>query len=166
MYLSNKLGVSVEGGRKWEAVIDFCCFQAKQARSVNEALNKLVNVYIMVSTDSIYDVCDLRGHSGLITEDLDSRPESRESYSRLKRDEQYGHDKLKCEEFLKYYIQRDEFPFIILRLPDILGPYEETGRFWAYVKWVEQMNQRPLEEVVLFYPSQSNNRIHSQVQNP
>ncbi len=78
MYLSNKLGVSVKSGRKWEAVIDFCCFQAKQVRSVNEALNKLVNVYIMISTDSIYDVCDLHGHSDLITEDLDSRPEIRE----------------------------------------------------------------------------------------
>lgn len=51
-YLTNKLG-----GRKWEAVIDFSAFKSNHVKRVYHALQGLVNLYVLISTDSIYDVC-------------------------------------------------------------------------------------------------------------
>ena len=47
-----------------------------------------------------------------------------------------GHSKLEAEEVL--YNQRLEggFPFVILRLPDIVGPRDTTSRWWLYHLWV------------------------------
>lgn len=39
-------------------MVDFSCFKAKQVRSVYEPLKGLVNLYILISTDSVYDVCE------------------------------------------------------------------------------------------------------------
>lgn len=74
-YLSKKLGVG-EGGRKWEAVIDFCAFYAKHVRGVHQALANLVNLYVLISTDSIYDVCDreIRKNDEAMVEEMDVRP--------------------------------------------------------------------------------------------
>ena len=60
------------------------------------------------------------------------RPISKELYKKYKREEDYGHDKLKCEEYLK---QLQAFKYIILRLSDVIGPYDDSGRFWGYIKW-------------------------------
>ncbi len=68
-----------------------------------ESISNFIGLYIFISTDSIYDVCDLelRGNSGLINETMAVRPISKELYKKYKREEDYGHDKLKCEEYLK-----------------------------------------------------------------
>jgi nucleoside-diphosphate-sugar epimerase len=86
--------------------------------------------YILISTDSVYDVCV--PHEGPMTEDMSVRDMAK--YDVLKKEEEYGHDKLKCEECLSLY--GPEFPYVILRFPDIIGAYDDTGRFWAYVKWI------------------------------
>jgi UDP-glucose 4-epimerase len=57
-YLSKKLGVGVNN-RKWEAVIDFSAFYSNQVKSVYSALRGLCNLYVFISTDSIYDVCKI-----------------------------------------------------------------------------------------------------------
>lgn len=75
-YLNNKLGVGVNE-RKWEVVIDFSAFYSNQVRSVYAALRGLCNLYIFISTDSIYDVCKVK--SSPITEDEDRRKELTDS---------------------------------------------------------------------------------------
>jgi len=36
-----------------------------------------------------------------------------------------------------------------LSLPDVLGPYDDTGRFWAYVEWIANSEEFPVELVNL-----------------
>lgn len=31
-----------------------------------------------------------------------------------------------------------------LRLPDVIGPYDSTCRFWAYVMWISDMKKKPI----------------------
>ena len=49
--------------------------------------------------------------------------------------EEYGNDKLRCEEYLKSH--NFDIKYICLRLPDVIGPYDRSGRFWAYMKWIK-----------------------------
>ena len=129
--------------RKWDVVIDFCAFYAKNVKGVYDALTNMVNLYILISTDSIYDVCDRSiRNQALVEEHMDVRPTDDSLYEQYKEEEDYGHDKLKCEEFLKYNA-KNEFPWVALRLPDVIGPYDDTGRFWAYIKWIQ--SEHPLE---------------------
>jgi len=44
---------------------------------------------------------------------------------------------LKCEEFLKNFADKSKIPYIVLRLPDVIGPFDDTSRFWALMKWIE-----------------------------
>lgn len=55
---------------------------------------------------------------------------------------------MKCEEYLKFQIRnKADLPYICLRLPDVIGPYDDTGRFWAYIKWIQSRDKYNLEEV-------------------
>ena len=58
-----------------------------------------------------------------------------------------GHFKLEAEEVL--YNQRLEggFPFVILRLPDIVGPRDTTSRWWLYHLWVRLSGADPTRPV-------------------
>lgn len=44
----------------------------------------------------------------------------------------YGFEKLQCEYVLKKYCG-DGRRYLILRLPDVIGPYDESDRFWVVV---------------------------------
>ena len=56
-----------------------------------------------------------------------------------------------CEEYLYEEVKdkNKNFPFIILRLPDVIGPFDDTGRFWSYVKWVTEQKYSPVIIVIL-----------------
>lgn len=41
-----------------------------------------------------------------------------------------------CEEYMQNEIDKSQFPFIILRFADVIGPYDDSGRFWSYIKWM------------------------------
>ena len=36
-------------------------------------------------------------------------------------------------------------PYVCLRLPDVIGPYDSTYRYWAYHRWIRAMPDTPLE---------------------
>lgn len=55
---------------------------------------------------------------------------------KLNEDDDYANDKLRCEEYLKSHV-KEHFRFICLRLPDVIGPWDRSGRFWAYLKWIK-----------------------------
>ncbi|CAD8075474.1 unnamed protein product [Paramecium sonneborni] len=166
-YLSKKLGVGVNG-RNWEAVIDFSAFYSNQVKSVYGALRGLCNLYIFISTDSIYDVCKIRQIP--ITEDQDQR---KELSDQEKKRESYGHNKLKCEEFLQNYVVEGSFRYVILRLPDVIGPFDDSGRFFALVKWLQQNDKNPIqvdqavqsEQISLVYSTDVVNCIKYFIQN-
>lgn len=56
--------------------------------------------------------------------------------------DKYGYDKLKCE---LYLARRKPVPYVNLRLPDVLGPYENTNRYWCLMKWIQESGRYPLE---------------------
>lgn len=62
----------------------------------------------------------------------------------LNEDEEYGNDKLMCEEYLLSHVDLNDFPYICLRLPDVIGPYDRSGRFWAYMKWIQENEKNPI----------------------
>ena len=57
------------------------------------------------------------------------RPKDEKEVGLLKRKDPYGHYKLSCEEALSYY-QREKsgFPWVSLRLADVIGPRDTTNR--------------------------------------
>jgi nucleoside-diphosphate-sugar epimerase len=35
-------------------------------------------------------------------------------------------------------------PYICLRLPDVIGPFDNTERFWCYLTWLKYQNKYPI----------------------
>lgn len=87
------MNITHDSNTKWDAVIDFCAFYAKHVQGVYDALANLTKIYILITTDSIYDVCDrdIRQGGKLITEDMDVRPQDDQLYQQFKEEEDYGH---------------------------------------------------------------------------
>lgn len=48
---------------------------------------------------------------------------------------------MKCEIYLK---RVKPLPYACLRLPDVIGPFDNTERFWCTVKWVQECEKYPL----------------------
>ena len=141
-YISKKHGITESN--KWDLVVDFCCFERKEVKSAIRGLNKLISLYVLISSDSIYDVCeeDLRKEV-LIKEEYSVRPENEVKLKKLNKDEDYGNDKLKCEEYLASHTDLN-FPYCCLRLPDVIGPFDSSGRFWGYQKWLKICENYPI----------------------
>ena len=53
MYINSKHGITNE--RKWDAVVDFSGFNHADVESVREALLGLTDLYVFISSDSMYD---------------------------------------------------------------------------------------------------------------
>lgn len=119
----------------YDAVIDFSSYNSRQIKQVVDILRERVGIYVYISTDSIYEVCD-KTHSGLTTEEDAVRPKSPKKRLKLKREEQYAHDKLACEEVLQEQRKEGGFPYVALRLPDVIGPRDNSFRFWTYQLWI------------------------------
>ena len=106
-----------------------------------------VEKYIYVSTDSVYEVCKEPSHGGASQEEDSIRPEdpsTREAYARR---DLYGHEKLAGEEALLRESNQWGLQYIILRLPDVIGPRDNTNRFWMYLLWIQfhDIIGRPVE---------------------
>ena len=141
-YISKKHGITPDN--QWDLVIDFCCFERKEIKSAIRGLQNICKLYTLVSSDSVYDVCDesIRKEV-LIKEEYSVRPENEVILKKLNDEEDYGNDKLKCEEYLSSHIT-DQFKYCCLRFPDVIGPFDSSGRFWGYIKWVNANAQFPI----------------------
>lgn len=143
-YVSNKHGIN-ESSKKWDLVVDFSCFDRKEIKSAIRALKNHCRLYILISSDSIYDVCDKKlRRDDFIKEEYAVRPDNDKLIEELNEDEEYGNDKLKCEEYLKSHVSESDFNYICLRLPDVIGPYDTSGRFWAYMMWIKSCEEFPI----------------------
>ena len=141
-YISNKYGVTKNN--KWDLVIDFCCFDRKEAKSAIRGLGETCKLYVFISSDSVYDVCDesLRKEA-LIKEEYAIRPENQTQLKKLNDEDDYGNDKLRCEEYFLSHI-KDQFNYLCLRLPDVIGPFDSSGRFWGYMEWIKVSDKHPI----------------------
>lgn len=131
----NALVAYVEEVGRFDVVVDFSAYAAHEIKEAAALLKDKVNgLYIYVSTDSVYDVCD-KLHDGPSRENDAVRPQSPEDVERLSQFHSYGHHKLEAEEALIQQRLEGGFPFVMLRLPDVIGPRDTTYRFWMYQIW-------------------------------
>ena len=132
---------------KWTLVIDFCAFVRKHIKQVIKAISHKLLLYVFISTDSIYDVCakEVRLEPRILETDA-LRPCTEDEIEELKKNEEYGHDKLRCEEYLESHCKEyyAGFRYLVLRLPDVIGPYDSSGRYWAYLIWLHRMEYWPV----------------------
>lgn len=119
---------------KWVGVIDFCAFKS---RDISESLpvdvfnGEVFPMYILISTDSVYEVVDLGG----VTQVDESLNVTAKYPSR----DRYGFNKLKVEETARA-LSSDSQSLLILRLPDVIGPFDDTYRLWMYCEWLKSGN--------------------------
>ena len=139
----------------WDFVIDFSGFRGTQVEQSVGALKGISRLYIYISSDSVYEVCE-KSHKGPTEERDSTRPESVEERERLNLLDNYGHEKLQGEEALYKQRWAGGMPFMALRLPDVIGPRDNTYRFWMYqllVKTAGVMKTRiPVPEFLQSYP--------------
>ncbi|XP_031566487.1 uncharacterized protein LOC116301551 [Actinia tenebrosa] len=120
----------------YDIVIDFSSYTSKQIQQVTDILRDRVGLYIYISTDSIYEVCQ-KDHVAASREEDAVRPKSAKKRMQLRKSETYGHEKLACEEVLRKQRQAGGFPYVALRLPDVIGPRDGSFRFWTYQIWIQ-----------------------------
>ena len=92
-------------------------------------------LYLYISSDSVYEVCQRKQHNEPSQETDSIRPINLHESDKLNEADSYGHNKLACEEVLTKLHTEQNFNFISLRLPDVIGPRDNTNRFWYYFLW-------------------------------
>ena len=130
----------------FDFVVDFSGYRASEVVQVCSAF-EIRGHYIFISSDSVYEVCqDVRqqrqGSSLLSREAHAIRPKSPTLRRKMARADRYGHNKLRCEEFLSERKNAGEGNYVILRLPDVIGARDNTDRFFKYMLWA--IISRPL----------------------
>lgn len=136
----------VDRENKWRLVIDFCGFEPDDLKPVLESIEGRTCLYIFISTDSLYDVCVPDIREGMVRETDSVRPADEDTRNKFSSMDEYGNLKLACEEYLRDWTARPgiSLPFVCLRLPDVLGPWDGENRFWKYVLWVQCMHSLPI----------------------
>lgn len=133
-------------GRSWDLVADFSAYNTADMQAALEGLQGEFEVYAYISSDSIYEVSALaaanwRGGGPAIGEDFGVRPAEMAERQRLNEADSYGHGKWEGEEALaSWFAERGEAAgssrSVSLRLPDVVGPFDDTLRLWAYWHWL------------------------------
>lgn len=120
------LQATLERPSGWDAVIDFVAFEPADITSVvaAAAAGARIGRYVFISTDSVYMACNpeqfQRDSDGrLIEASADGG-----CCEQRARDDEYGAGKLATEQALA----SSSLNWCALRLPDVLGPHENTGR--------------------------------------
>lgn len=122
--------LSENSGIKWRGIIDFSAYNS---RDVIEALPDALfdgsqfPWYIFISTDSIYEVVsDIGAHiSDPIHESVTDACIPNQSFDK------YGYGKLETEKAIMNRSTGNQ-NVINLRLPDVLGEFDDTYRLWKY----------------------------------
>ena len=116
-----------DDAKHYDVLIDFTSHSPMQIRQIVDSQAGSIGLYIFISTEAVYEV-SLKNHSNPSREEEAVRPISPRQRRELQKAEQYGDQKLACEEFLEKQQKEGGFPFIILRLPIVIGPRDTTFR--------------------------------------
>ncbi|KAK7498730.1 hypothetical protein BaRGS_00010107 [Batillaria attramentaria] len=128
--------VDIVGNSSFDAVIDFSAYIPFSAKQALKLVKNKAKLYIYISTDSVYEVCE-KTHNQTTRETDAVRPQSLERRHELESVESYGHNKLLIEEELAAQREVGGIPYISLRLPDVIGPRDTTYRWWIYQMWLK-----------------------------
>ncbi|XP_045203480.2 uncharacterized protein LOC123556655 [Mercenaria mercenaria] len=128
---------STDAPPMFEAVVDFSAYHAFEITEALKLLEGKIKKYIYISSDSVYEVCN-KTHSGPTREEDAVRPTEKAERDRFKLNDDYGNRKLECEEELeKQATSGTGVPYLSLRLPDVIGPRDNTYRWWIYQLWIK-----------------------------
>ena len=141
--LRDEIESSLGEGEQYHAVLDFSGFEPQWVRDAIDLLKGKVRVYVYVSTDSVYEVCQQKnGDMSLETDAV--RPEDEEERDRLNEENSYADNKLECENVLiEQQKQGDDggVPYVSLRLSDVIGPRDSNSRFTSYILWIKYQHE-------------------------
>ena len=133
----------LESTPHWDLVLDFSGYEPKWVADACAVLAGRAQLYIYISTDSVYEVNLL--YKSVCThttvqvsapkpvrrpsrEEDAVRPRDPGEVERLRRADPYGHYKLAGEEA----VARSGLAWVALRLADVVGPRDTTNRWWTY----------------------------------
>lgn len=130
----------------FDIVLDFTAYHPKWIHDNVEVLRGKVGLYIYISTDSIYEVCQDKPTRRPSRETDATRPTDEKEIELLKKKDPYGHYKFAGEEALVHYGKKDGLKWVSLRLADVIGPRDTTYRWWMYQMWIKFFDeiQKPL----------------------
>ncbi|ESN93641.1 hypothetical protein HELRODRAFT_180732 [Helobdella robusta] len=133
---------------KFDAVVDFSAYSDHEIKEALKLLKHQAKLYVYISTDSIYDVCDTPD-SEPIKEESAIRPFDKDRRERLSEHHQYANKKFLAEEELMSKRKDHGIPYVILRLPDVVGPKDTTFRIWIYHLWIKLAQLLPEKPVTI-----------------
>ena len=111
---------------RWDFVVDFVAFEPADIEPIVRAA-AFIGRYLFISTDSVYMAC---APAAFVRDPSTGRLlESSSAGGRFEaraKDDEYGANKLAAE--LELARHSAELEWLALRLPDVLGPHENTGR--------------------------------------
>lgn len=128
-------------------VIDFCGLERKQIKDVIKSLKNRIRLFVYISSDDIYRVCDQSlCLNKSVSEDDALRPFHDDDIIKMNKKSKYGNKKLRCEEYLYNHVKdiEDGFPYIILRPSNIIGPFDRTNRYWLTMNWIFRSSELSL----------------------
>lgn len=154
----------------FDNIIDFTLYEPKRVIFILEKLEYNFKNYIFISTDSTYNASEIslkkdfnyfKNSKLVLIKEEDSTDNlndiDKDIKSKLKKRDKYGYNKLKCEIELKKIFKDNNLiekgkNYIILRLPDVIGEFDESYRLWYYIIWLKYTEIKPIEfeEIDLF----------------
>ena len=152
----------------WSLVADFSAYDGNDINAALEGLRGRFSTYAYISSDSVYEVSTLAAAgwttsatSRLVSENCSQRPADLATRSKLRKADGYGDGKLEAEEALAAGLAENSRA-VALRLPDVLGPYDDTFRLWAYWHWWNAGEEnRPEVQKCLKRPSPDSTDVDS-----
>ena len=119
----------------FDTVIDFSAYHQVAVSDVLTLLQNRIGMYVLISTDSVYEVC-IKDHFQFTKETDAVRPTKEALLEEYNTKDDYGNRKLQCEEVLASQSSDNKVPYIIYRLPDVIGQRDNTYRWWIYQSWM------------------------------
>lgn len=122
----------------YDILLDFSGTNERRVeRAVKRFASRVQALWVYISSDSVYEVCgdgpttpSKSPEKGLNEEEA-IRSQNELLRARFSDWDQYGHDKLAGEEVLQASLPPLSLPFVMLRLPDVVGPRDTTSRSFA-----------------------------------
>jgi len=142
-------------GGRWALVADFSAYNGTDIRTALTGLRGRFDTYAYISSDSVYEVSSWAGEGWVLPEKHSREPEVDECDSarpgdskmrkRLRKADSYGDGKLLAEEALAAGLAEDSSAGrgVCLRLPDVIGPFDDTMRLWAFWHWLQVGPRNP-----------------------
>jgi len=130
----------VESAHRFDAVIDFSSRSVDELKQALDILRDRMGIFVFMSSHAVYDVSKNSTHEEPLLLESDAMRPGREvsplARYELKTKSERGNRALECEEELLKQFNAGGVPFTVFRLTNVVGPKENTIRYWLLHLWV------------------------------